>query len=89
MDNIFNNICNIKVIGVGGGGNNTVNRMIASGVSGVQFVAINTDKQDLLMSNADQIIQIGKELTKGLGAGSNSDVGRAAAEESAEEITEE
>ena len=86
MDNIFNNICNIKVIGVGGGGNNTVNRMIASGVSGVQFVAINTDKQDLLMSNADQIIQIGKELTKGLGAGSNSDVGRAAAEESAEEI---
>ena len=86
MDNIFNNICNIKVIGVGGGGNNTVNRMIASGVSGVQFVAINTDKQDLLMSNADQIIQIGKELTKGLGAGSNSDVGKAAAEESAEDI---
>lgn len=86
MDNIFNNICNIKVIGVGGGGNNTVNRMIASGVSGVQFVAINTDKQDLLMSNADTIIQIGKELTKGLGAGSNSDVGKAAAEESAEDI---
>ncbi len=86
MENIFNNICNIKVIGVGGGGNNTVNRMIASGVDGVHFVAINTDKQDLLMSNADQIIQIGKELTKGLGAGSNSDVGKAAAEESAEEI---
>jgi len=86
MDNIFNNICNIKVIGVGGGGNNTVNRMIASGVNGVQFVAINTDKQDLLMSNADTIIQIGKELTKGLGAGSNSDVGKAAAEESAEDI---
>lgn len=83
---MFKNICNIKVIGVGGGGNNTVNRMISAGVSGVQFVAINTDKQDLLMSNADQVIQIGKELTKGLGAGSNSEVGQAAAEESAEEI---
>lgn len=86
MEDIFNNICNIKVIGVGGGGNNTVNRMISAGVNGVHFVAINTDKQDLLMSNADQVIQIGKELTKGLGAGSNSDIGKAAAEESAEEI---
>lgn len=86
MEDIFNSICNIKVIGVGGGGNNTVNRMISAGVSGVHFVAINTDKQDLLMSNADQVIQIGKELTKGLGAGSNSNIGKAAAEESAEEI---
>lgn len=79
-------VCNIKVVGVGGGGNNAVNRMISAGVSGVYFVAVNTDKQDLMMSNADQIIQIGKNLTKGLGAGSNSDVGRAAAEESEEEI---
>lgn len=81
-----NNVCNIKVVGVGGGGNNAVNRMIAAGVSGVYFVAVNTDKQDLMMSNADQIIQIGKTLTKGLGAGSNSEVGKAAAEESEEEI---
>ena len=82
------NVCNIKVVGVGGGGNNAVNRMIAAGVGGVYFVAVNTDKQDLMMSNADQIIQIGKNLTKGLGAGSNSEVGQAAAEESAEEIKE-
>lgn len=83
---ILSNVCNIKVVGVGGGGNNTIKRMIQAGVSGVQFVAINTDIQDLVKSNADQVIQIGKELTKGLGAGSNSDVGRAAAEESIEEI---
>lgn len=83
---MLNNICNIKVVGVGGGGNKAVNRMIAAGVSGVYFVAVNTDKQDLMMSNADEIIQIGKQLTKGLGAGSNSEVGKAAAEESEEEI---
>lgn len=82
------NVCNIKVVGVGGGGNNAVNRMISAGVGGVYFVAVNTDKQDLMMSNADQIIQIGKNLTKGLGAGSNSDVGKAAAEESEQEIKE-
>lgn len=80
------NICNIKVVGVGGGGNNAVNRMVASGITGAHFVAVNTDKQDLMASNADEIIQIGKELTKGLGAGSNPDVGKAAAEESEEEI---
>ena len=84
--NNFNNVCNIKVVGVGGGGNNAVNRMIAADVKGVYFVAVNTDKQDLMMSNADEKLQIGKELTKGLGAGSNSDVGKAAAEESAEDI---
>lgn len=83
---ILNNVCNIKVVGVGGGGNNTIKRMIQAGVSGVQFVAVNTDIQDLIKSNADQVIQIGKKLTKGLGAGSNSEVGRAAAEESVEEI---
>ncbi len=80
------NICNIKVVGVGGGGNNAVNRMVASGITGAYFVAVNTDKQDLLASTADQTIQIGKELTKGLGAGSNPDVGKAAAEESEEEL---
>ncbi len=80
------NICNIKVVGVGGGGGNAVNRMVASGITGAYFVAVNTDKQDLIASNADQTIQIGKELTKGLGAGSNPDVGKAAAEESEEEI---
>ena len=85
MDSI-NNICNIKVVGVGGGGNNAVNRMVASGITGAYFVAVNTDKQDLMMSNADEVIQIGKELTRGLGAGSNPDVGKAAAEESIEDI---
>lgn len=81
-------ICNIKVVGVGGAGNNAVNRMVAAGITGVTFIAVNTDKQDLMMSNADINIQIGKELTKGLGAGANPDIGRAAAEESKEELME-
>jgi len=81
-----NNVCNIKVVGVGGGGNNAVNRMVAAGITGAYFVAVNTDKQDLMMSNADEVIQIGKELTKGLGAGSNPDVGQAAAEESVDDL---
>lgn len=80
------NVCNIKVVGVGGGGNNAVNRMVASGITGAYFVAVNTDKQDLMMSNADEVIQIGKERTKGLGAGSNPEVGKAAAEESIEDL---
>ena len=83
---IVNNICNIKVVGVGGGGNNAINRMVASGITGAYFVAVNTDMKDLMMSNADEVIQIGKKLTKGLGAGSNPDVGKAAAEESEEDI---
>ncbi len=83
---LVNNICNIKVVGVGGGGNNAVNRMVASGITGAYFVAVNTDMKDLMMSNADEVIQIGKNLTKGLGAGSNPEVGRAAAEESIEDI---
>ena len=86
MENMMNSICNIKVIGVGGGGNNAVNRMVQAGVTGVHFVAVNTDKQDLMMSMADTTIQIGKEITKGLGAGSNSEIGKAAAEESKEDI---
>jgi len=88
MNDLMNSICKIKVVGVGGGGGNAINRMVASGVTGVHFVAVNTDKQDLMMSNADQVIQIGKDLTKGLGAGSNPDVGKAAAEESRDELVE-
>lgn len=81
-----NNICNIKVVGVGGGGNNAVNRMVAAGIQGAKFIAVNTDKQDLMMSNADEVIQIGANLTKGLGAGANPEIGRQAAEESKEEL---
>lgn len=76
----------IKVVGVGGGGNNAVNRMIEFGLQGVEFIAINTDKQALFLSEANQKIQIGEKLTKGLGAGANPDIGQKAAEESYEEI---
>ena len=76
----------IKVIGVGGGGTNAVNRMIEAGLQGVEFVAINTDGQALLRSKADVRLRIGDQLTKGLGAGANPEVGRQAAEESKEEI---
>ena len=79
----------IKVIGVGGGGNNAVNVMINSGVRGVEYVAVNTDKQALESSKADHILQIGEKLTKGLGAGANPDKGKKAAEESADEIRKE
>ena len=87
----FNNIspvCKILVIGVGGGGNNAVNRMIASNIKSAKFVAVNTDKQALMMSNASQQIQIGEKLTRGLGAGADPEVGRKAAEESRAEIAE-
>ncbi len=77
----------IKVIGVGGGGNNAVNRMIDSGVSDVQFIAVNTDRAALLKSKADEKVVIGEKLTRGQGAGSNPEVGAAAAEENIEEIT--
>jgi len=76
----------IKVIGVGGGGNNAVNRMISAGLKGVEFIAINTDKQALHMSLAPTKIQIGEKLTKGLGAGANPEIGKKAAEESRELI---
>ncbi len=79
----------IKVIGVGGGGNNAVNVMINSGVRGVEYVAVNTDKQALESSKADHILQIGEKLTKGLGAGANPDKGKKAAEESTDEIKKE
>lgn len=78
----------IKVIGVGGGGNNAVNRMIAAGLRGVEFIAINTDKQALFLSKANTKIQIGDKLTKGLGAGANPEVGEKAANESKDEIAQ-
>lgn len=79
---------NIKVIGCGGGGNNAVNRMIIEGLKNVEFIAINTDKQALMLSHATQKIQIGDKLTKGLGAGANPEIGQKAAEESKEEISQ-
>ena len=78
----------IKVIGVGGGGVNAVNRMIDAGLKGVEFIAVNTDAQALLMSDADLKLDIGRDLTRGLGAGSDPEVGRAAAEAHHEEIEE-
>lgn len=78
----------ILVIGVGGGGNNAVNRMIEEGIVGVEFICINTDKQHLSKCKANQCVQIGEKLTKGLGAGADPEVGKAAAEENREEITE-
>ena len=76
----------IKVVGVGGGGTNAVNRMVEAGVQGVEFIAVNTDRQALRMSDADTTIHIGEDLTRGLGAGANPEVGCQAAEESREEI---
>lgn len=76
----------IKVIGVGGGGNNAVNRMIDANLKGVQFIAINTDKQALYTSKAEYKIQIGEKLTRGLGAGANPEIGQKAAEESRDDI---
>ncbi len=76
----------IKVIGCGGGGNNAVNRMIEAGLQGVDFIALNTDKQALVMSQAEHKIQIGEKITKGLGAGANPEIGQKSAEESREEI---
>ena len=77
-------LAKIKVVGVGGGGNNAVNRMITSGLQGVEFIAINCDAQALLLSKAQNRIQIGEKLTKGLGAGANPEIGQKAAEESRE-----
>ncbi|MBE6577485.1 MAG: cell division protein FtsZ [Ruminococcaceae bacterium] len=77
---------NIKVVGVGGGGTNAVNRMIASGLAGVEFIAINTDKQSLAKSSADHKLAIGEKITNGFGAGGNMEIGKRAAEEAANEI---
>lgn len=81
-------LAQIKVIGCGGGGNNAVNRMIMEGLKNVEFIAINTDKQALMLSEASQKIQIGDKLTKGLGAGANPEIGQKAADESKEEIAQ-
>ena len=75
------NFAAIKVIGVGGAGTNAVNRMVDSGLRGVDFIAVNTDKQALALSKAPIQVQIGEKLTKGLGAGANPEVGEKAAEE--------
>ena len=82
METGVENVVSIKVVGIGGGGNNVVNRMVADGVKGVEFVAVNTDKQVLNASGANYKIQIGEKLTGGKGAGANPEVGRKAAEES-------
>lgn len=81
-----NSLAKIKVIGVGGGGSNAVNRMIESGVQGVEFIAVNTDAQALHLSKAEHRLQIGEKLTRGLGAGANPEVGKKAAEESREQL---
>lgn len=82
------NPAQIKVVGVGGGGNNAVNRMIEADVKCVEFIAVNTDKQDLALSAASQKIQIGEKITKGLGAGAQPEIGKKAAEESRDEIAQ-
>tara|TARA_B100000424_G_scaffold83927_1_gene62805 strand:+ start:277 stop:1461 length:1185 start_codon:yes stop_codon:yes gene_type:complete len=86
FDSLSEQKANLKVVGVGGAGGNAVNRMITSGMQGVDFIAINTDAQDLENNPAEHKIQIGKNLTKGLGAGANSDVGKNAAEADSEVI---
>jgi cell division protein FtsZ len=85
-DQAGNYLAVIKVIGVGGGGTNAVNRMVDAGLGGVEFIAVNTDAQALLMSDADVKIHIGSQVTRGLGAGANPEVGRAAAMESRDEL---
>jgi cell division protein FtsZ len=86
FDTNLDSLATIKVIGVGGGGNNAVNRMIEHGVQGVEFIAVNTDAQALNLSKAEVKMQIGAKLTRGLGAGANPEVGKKAAEESKEQL---
>lgn len=86
VSNELENVVQIKVVGVGGGGGNAVNRMVVAGVKGVEFIAINTDKAALNKSKATQKIQIGCKATNGMGAGANPEIGKAAAEESRDEI---
>lgn len=88
FDTDMDSLATIKVIGVGGGGNNAVNRMIEHGVEGVEFIAVNSDSQALDLSKAEVKLQIGGKLTRGLGAGANPEVGKKAAEESKEQIEE-
>ena len=86
LDNDFENIVQIKVIGVGGGGGNAIDRMVTSGVKCVEFISVNTDRQALIRSQASQKIQIGEKITHGKGAGSKPDIGQKAADESREAI---
>ncbi len=86
LETVSSNVVVMKVVGVGGGGNNAVNRMIDCGLKDIEFIAINTDKQVLINSKAITKIQIGEKLTKGLGAGANPEIGQKAAEESREDI---
>ena len=88
LDTGANYLAVIKVVGVGGGGTNAINRMVEAGVKGVEFIAVNTDAQALLMSDADYKVHVGVNLTKGLGAGADPDVGFQAAEENRGEIKE-
>lgn len=87
-DNGLDQLAKIKVIGVGGGGSNAVNRMINLGLQGVEFIAVNTDAQALLKSLAPKRMQIGEKLTRGLGAGAQPEIGQKAAEESRDDILE-
>src|SRR5207302_8513620 len=86
MNQTGNYLAVIKVVGVGGGGTNAVNRMVDAGVSGVEFIAVNTDAQALQMADADVKIQVGSDATRGLGAGADPSVGHAAAQESRDEL---
>src|SRR5699024_4128039 len=88
FDTNMDELATIKVIGVGGGGNNAVNRIIEHGVEGVEFIAVNTDAQTLNLSKAEVKLQIGGKLTRGLGASANPEVGQKAAEESKEQLEE-
>ena len=88
FDEAIDAVAKIKVIGVGGGGSNAVNRMIEHGVQGVEFIAVNTDAQALNMSKAYVKLHLGAKLTRGLGAGANPDIGKKAAEESREQLIE-
>lgn len=88
IDNDFNSVVQIKVIGVGGGGGNAINRMVRAQIQGVEFISVNTDKQALMHSQATHKIQIGEKITKGQGAGANPEVGQRSAEESREAISD-
>jgi cell division protein FtsZ len=88
MSKTSNYLAVLKVVGVGGGGTNAVNRMVDAGLSGVEFIAVNTDAQALLMADADIKIQVGAEATRGLGAGADPEIGLAAAQESRDELKE-
>src|SRR6266704_5969132 len=88
MSQTGNYLAVIKVVGVGGGGTNAVNRMVDAGLSGVEFIAVNTDAQALMMTDADVKIQVGAQATRGLGAGADPEIGLAAAQESRDELEE-